>query len=136
MSQKFENMLNLALETNEREREKTDNLNVGFRTLARVWEIIVKYHGDISFLESRGISVEQLIAGYAILSVPEDMVEELALIEEIEYAEKPKRYYFGNELPIENSCILPVTLGEESLTGEGCIIAVLDSGERVIIMSS
>ena len=78
MSQKFEDLLNLALETTENIREKTDNLNVGFLAGENAWEVIVKYHGDISFLEEYGIVVEELIAGYAILTVPAEQVEELA----------------------------------------------------------
>lgn len=36
----------------------------------------------------------------------------------------------------EASCIPQVTLRDPRLTGQGVLIAVLDSGERVIIMSS
>lgn len=128
MSQKFENMLNLALETPEEVRVQTDNLNVGFDTATKRWEVIVKYHDSLSFLVDYGILVEELIAGYAILTVPEELVELLAQVEQIEYVEKPKRYYFDAELPSENSCVYPVTLGEENLQGENTLIAVLDSG--------
>lgn len=128
MSQKFENVLNLALETPVNEREKTENLNVGFLSDRNAWEVIVKYHGNIAFLEDLGIGVEELIAGYAVLTVPEERVEELAGYEEIEYVEKPKRYYFGVQLPSENACIYPVTLNAPELTGRGVLLAVLDSG--------
>lgn len=128
MSQKFENLLNLALETPEAVRERTSNLNVGYEASERTWEVIVKYHDSIGFLVDYGILVEELIAGYAILTVPEELVEFLTQVEQIEYVEKPKRYYFGAELPSENSCIYPVSLGEEGLDGEGVLIAVIDSG--------
>ena len=128
MSQKFENLLNLALETPEQTREKTDNLNVGFEAAENTWEVIVKYHGDLGELANYGIQVEYLIAGYAILTVPAEQMEQLALFEEIEYVEKPKRYYFGEELPTENSCVYPVTLGNLMLTGLDNVVAVLDSG--------
>lgn len=128
MSQKFENLLNLALETPEQTREKTDNLNVGFESVENTWEVIIKYHGDLSFLSEYGIGAEELIAGYAILIVPARQMEQLALFEQIEYVEKPKRYYFGAELPGENACVYPVTLGESALTGLDNIIAVIDSG--------
>ena len=128
MSQKFENILNLALETPVNEREKTEDLNVGFLPGSNAWEVIVKYHGDITFLEEQGIIVEELIAGYAILTVPEELVESLAVYEQIEYVEKPKRYYFGEALPIENGCIYPVTLNAPGLTGRGVLVAVIDSG--------
>lgn len=128
MSQKFENILNLALETPRQTREKTDNLNVGFEEANQTWEVIVKYHGELEELKDYGILVEELIAGYAILTVPEVFMEQLAGFEQIEYVEKPKRYYFGAELPAENTCVYPVTLGERALTGLNTIIAVLDSG--------
>lgn len=128
MSQKFENLLNLALETPEEVRVRTGNLNVGYETENQTWEVIVKYHDSISFLVDYGILVEELIAGYAILTVPEDLVELLVQVEQIEYVEKPKRYYFGAELPGENSCVYPVSLGENGLRGEGVLVAVIDSG--------
>lgn len=128
MSQKFENILNLALETPLSVRKETDDLNVGFLPDRDAWEVIVKYHGDIAFLEETGIVVEELIAGYAILTVPEEQVNMLAEYEEIEYVEKPKRYYFGASLPGENGCIYPVTLNAPGLTGRDVLVAVLDSG--------
>jgi len=128
VSEKFENILNLALVTPVYEREKTEELNVGFLPISNAWEVIVKYHGDISFLEEIGIVVEELIAGYAILTVPEESMENLAVYEEIEYVEKPKRYYFGASLPGENSCIYPVTLNSPGLTGRDVLVAVIDSG--------
>ena len=47
MDQKLENILNLALETPEEEREQTESLNVGYSAETRSWELIVKYSGDI-----------------------------------------------------------------------------------------
>ncbi len=43
--QKLDNLLNLALDATEEEREKSRNLNVGYEKPARKWEIIVKYSG-------------------------------------------------------------------------------------------
>lgn len=136
MSQKLEDLLNLALETPEGIREQTESLNVGFDSVNRSWELIVKYHGDIQGLSALGITVETLIAGYAVLTVPEELVETVASLEEIEYVEKPKRYYYEtgelracvNQEIGTASCILPVTLREPYLTGEGILLAVLDSG--------
>lgn len=128
MSQKFENLLNLSLETPEVIRKKTENLNVGYEGESNTWEVIIKYHGEIGYLQEYGIQVEELIAGYAILTVPREQMESLGEFEEIEYVEQPKKYYFETELPGENSCVYPVTLGEKELSGKGVIMAVLDSG--------
>lgn len=125
---KLENILNLALETRQTEREKSINLNVGYEESSNSWEVIVKYNGELSRLEQSGIIVERLIAGYAILTVPEPLLDSLAELEEIEYVEKPKRLYFDIMEAKEASCIPQVTLRAPFLSGEGCVIAVLDSG--------
>lgn len=127
MSQKLENILNLALETDEETRAETENLNVGFDARTDTWELIVKYHGDLSELERAGVRTEPLIAGYAILTVPGGMVNQVAAAEQIEYAELPKRFWYS-AAPPQGDCTLRVTAGEPYLTGDGVLIAVLDSG--------
>lgn len=127
-NQKLENMLNLALETPEEIRKRTENLNVGFHADTRTWELIVKYNGDLSELEQLGIGVEELIAGYAILNVPESLVETVGANRAIEYVEKPKRLFFAAREGKRASCILPVTERAPYLSGEGTLIAVIDSG--------
>lgn len=128
MNQTLENMLNLALETPEEERERTENLNVGYDKANRSWELIVKYNGSLAALADLGVTVEELIAGYAILQVPENLVDEISGLPQIEYVEKPKRLFFGVEEGIRSSCILPVTRRAPFLSGKGVLVAVLDSG--------
>lgn len=127
-SQKLEDLLKLALETPEEVRVQTDTLNVGFRQDTRTWELIVKYHGSLDVLESLAIRVESLIAGYAILTVPEYLVEQVAELEQIEYVEKPKLFYESQISPTDSACFPAVTLREPYLHGRGILIAVLDSG--------
>lgn len=128
MSQKLEDILNLALETPEAVREKTDTLNVGFDENTREWELIVKYHGSLDGLAALNIKTEYLIAGYAILTVPEGLVDAVAGLEQIEYVEKPKRFYYSVTGPIYDSCFPFVTMRDPFLHGNGTLIAVLDSG--------
>lgn len=128
MSEKFENLLNLALETPEAVRVRTEDLNVGFDTQTRSWELIVKYNGNLDRLSEAGITVEYLIAGYAILTVPEHLVDLVAQLPEVEYVEKPKRFFYTDIRPGEDSCVPPVTLSDPFLSGENVLIAVLDSG--------
>lgn len=128
MNQKLEELLQLALQTPENVRIQTEDLNVGFNTDNRTWELIVKYHGSLEALEALNIQVEYLIAGYALLTVPEQLVDSVAKLEEIEYVEKPKRFFYGVEMPADNSCIAQVTFRHPFLTGSGVLIAVLDSG--------
>lgn len=128
MDQKLENILNLALETPEEEREQTESLNVGYSAEARSWELIVKYHGSLDRLREQNIVVEELIAGYAILTVPEALVDMVSDTPEIEYVEKPKRFYYGQTFPAGTSCFPPVTMRTPFLNGGGVLLAVLDSG--------
>lgn len=128
MNQKLENLLQLALQTSEAVREETEDLNVGFDSASRTWELIVKYHGSLDVLESLGVGIEYLIAGYAILTVPEEQVELMVELEQIEYVEKPKRYFYQQIPPVEGSCLEPVIFRESYLTGRGVLIAILDSG--------
>lgn len=128
MDQKLENILNLALETPEEEREQTKELNVGYSAETRSWELIVKYHGSLDRLREQNIVVEELIAGYAILTVPEALVDTVSDTPEIEYVEKPKRFYYGQTDPAGTSCFPPVTMRTPFLNGRGVLLAVLDSG--------
>lgn len=128
MDQKLENILNLALETPEEEREQTESLNVGYSAESRRWELIVKYHGSLDRLREQNIVVEELIAGYAILTVPEALVDMVSDTPEIEYVEKPKRFYYGQSFPAGTSCFPPVTMRTPFLNGRGVLLAVLDSG--------
>ncbi len=137
-SPKFENLLNLALDATEREREKSVQLGVGYEAADNTWEIIVKYSGDIKRLEQQDprIQVTELMNEYAILRVPEDAMGLVAAASEVEFVEKPKRMFFAVSQGKSVSCINAVQSGRYGLTGKGVIVAILDSGERVIIMSS
>ncbi len=128
MAEKLELLLNAALEATPQEREKSGILNVGFNIEEKTWEVIVKYHGDLLLLEELSIGVEYLLAGYAILTVPESKMTVLSEIEEIEYVEKPKRLYFQVFAGKQASCILPVTIRSPYLSGEGVLVGIADSG--------
>ena len=127
-SQKNENLLNLALETPVSEREKSMELNVGYDETDRTWEVIVKYHGSLQELTQFGILVEELIAGYAILTVPESQMDILVSTEQIEYVEKPKRLFFSDLTGNTASCYAPGSQIYGELTGRGVLVAVIDSG--------
>ena len=135
-SQKFENILNLALDTPEEEREKSLELNIGYEREDNTWELIIKYHGDLRqglsslFRLPQGnlIQIEELIAGYAVLTVPASLIDALAGIEEIEYIEKPKRLFFDTLQGKIASCIVPGSPLADSLRGQGILVAVIDSG--------
>lgn len=127
-SQKQENLLNLALDSTEEERVQSEILNVGFDEGTRRWEVIVKYHGDLERIANEEIDVEILLAGYAIVTLPEKYMEALADMEETEYIEKPKSLTYGLFEAKENSCIYPSWQQEKNLTGQGVLMAIIDSG--------
>ena len=155
-NQKRENLLNLALDTPEAERERSLNLNVGYDEISRTWELIVRHRGSVKWLEDAagvpesGIRVNELSGGYAVLRVPEAAVDAVSRLEQIEYIEKPKRLFFAVNEARTASCLLGVQPGTEEglagnagsfapaeaadasgglrLTGQGVLVAVIDSG--------
>ena len=133
--QKLDNLLNLALDATEEEREKSRNLNVGYEKQTRKWEIIVKYSemGDSVkvLLGGPEISVVPLLGRYAIVTLPESMLEEYSRRPQIEFIEKPTRLYFEDLFSKEASCITQVQRDEPGnlqLTGRGVLIGIVDSG--------
>lgn len=129
-SPKFENLLNLALDATEREREKSVQLGVGYEPEGNRWEIIVKYSGDIKRLQEQDarIRVIELMNEYAILNVPEDAMNLVAAAPEVEFVEKPKRLFFAVNQGKSVSCINAVQTSRFGLTGKGVVVAILDSG--------
>ena len=126
--QKLENLLNLALSATPEEREKSGNLNVGYNPGEKSWDVIVKYSGDISGLAQAGIRVEPMVNEYAILTVPESLIDRLSELPQIEYVEKPKRLFFAINQAKSASCVNLVQQGSSILTGRGVLVAVIDSG--------
>lgn len=127
-NQKLENLLNLALSSTPEEREKSLNLNVGYNPGERSWDVIVKYSGDISGLSQLGIRVEPMVNEYAVLTVPESLIDRLSELPQIEYVEKPKRLFFAVNQAKAASCVNIVQQGASTLTGRGVLIAIIDSG--------
>lgn len=128
ISQKLESLLNLALTANEEERSRSGQLGIGYEPEEKIWELIVKYNGDIGRLASDVVKVELLIAGYAIVTLPENLIEGFTGLSEVEYVEMPKRLFFSQLRGKAASCIFPVTQRTPFLTGDGVLIGVIDSG--------
>lgn len=132
-NQNVENLLNLALDASEEEREKSLNLDVGFNPIERDWEVIVKYSGSLDPVREFALQVVELRNEYAVLTVRESDIERLSLTPQIEYIEKPKRLFFQTENGRRVSCINEVqssrlSLASNVLFGEGVLVAVIDSG--------
>jgi len=92
---KAENQLNLALDVSEETRSKTLDLNVGYLPEVRMWELIVKYSGDINRIANElDLIIVPLQNEYAIITIREDLIDRLSAYQEIEFIEKPKRLFY------------------------------------------
>ena len=136
-NEKLENLLNLALNATPEEREKSLELNVGYDTASRSWEVIVKTSGGFDMLPELfpQITIHPLLNGYRILTVPAALLDALSERPEIEYMEKPKRLFFAVNTGRSVSCITPLqtapignALTQNNLYGSGIITAIIDSG--------
>ncbi len=127
---KLENLLNLALDATEREREKSLDLNVGYLPEERSWELIVRYAGDLDEVRELypDVSIRELLRGFAIMIVPESQIDALTDLPQIIYVEKPKRLNFVVNIGRSVSCINPVQTGSTRLTGRGVLVGIVDSG--------
>lgn len=128
MSQKIENMLNLALEATEEERSRSEELEIGFDPVEREWELIIKYSGDGNAIRQVAVSLTELMNGYGVAVVREGRIGELAALAEVEFVEKPKSLYFQAENGRRVSCVEPVQAPPLSLTGRGTLVGIVDSG--------
>lgn len=128
MSQKIENILNLALDATPEERERSEELEVGYDPGSKEWELIVKYSGTLETVKEIAVSVTELINGYAVVVIREERINELADLAEIDFIEKPKSLYFEAEVGRQVSCIDTVQLPPYSLGGKGTLVGIIDSG--------
>lgn len=126
--QKLENLLNLALYATDAEREKSLNMNFGYDRQNRIWELIVRYHGDLSGVGERTKEIILLSGGYAIITAEESEIDWISSQPEVEYIEKPKRLFFSAAQGRSASCINPLQTGAFDLRGQGVLVAVIDSG--------
>jgi len=132
-NQKIENLLNLALDASDREREKSPELSAGFSRLDDKWTIIVRYAGNPDVLLT--YSPVFLLGNYAILEVTEKEIEIIASLDEVIYIEKPKPLSFTVLEGRSSSCVSEIqtpviSAGASSLnlSGRGCIVGIIDSG--------
>ena len=150
VDQKRENLLNLALSASDEERLKSENLEIGYDSEDKTWELILRYSGNLDrlrALSNQGVTVRELFNGYAIASVPQGLLDRVSDFREIQYIEKPKRLFFAMDMAKAASCLLGIQPGrgeggrpsgtgpggltgglEHGLTGRGGILGIIDSG--------
>lgn len=127
-SQKIEDQLNLAIDATEEEREKSLDLDVGYNPIDREWDLIIKYSGSLERVRALASQVVELLNEYAIITILESRIDELAQLVEVEYIEKPKRLFFQVANGRRVSCIDSVQDTRFALYGQGILVAVIDSG--------
>ncbi len=127
-NQKLENLLNLALDVTEEERARSQELETGFDPDEKTWELIVKYSGSLDAVRELGVEINEMRNEYAVLSVPEQLIDTISTFPQIEFIEKPKRLFFVINQAKAASCINPLQEAPENLSGRGVLVAVLDSG--------
>lgn len=132
--QKTENLLNLALDATQEEREKSLELEVGYHKEEREWDLIIKYSGSLDEVRKIAVRTTELLNEYAVITVSESRIEELAALPEVEYVEKPKRLYFQVEEGKRVSCISEIQGTRFNLFGQGVLVAVIDSGIDYTLM--
>ena len=117
-NEKLENLLNLALNATPEEREKSLELNIGYDTTSRSWEVIVKASGGFDMLSELfpQITIHPLLNGYGILTVPAALLDALSERPEIEYMEKPKRLFFAVNSGRSASCITPLQTAPNTIS--------------------
>ena len=128
LSQKIENLLNLALDATQEERRKSEELDVGYIESENEWELIIKYSDSLDRVRDVSVSVTELLNGYAVVIVREPQIEALAALPEVDFIEKPKSLFFEADNGRRTSCIDVVQAPPVSLSGQGVLIGIVDSG--------
>ncbi len=121
--------LNVAIDLPEDERERSLDLNVGYNEEFEEWELIIRYTGSLENIRrDLGISIEELLGGFAIIRIPQYLIGRLSDYPQINYIEKPKSLILDEMVGIMSSCVNPVRSSRLNLRGQGTLVACLDSG--------
>ena len=131
---KMSSELITALGVTDEEREKSRELVVGYEDGA--WELLIRYTGSLEQIrEELGLQVEELLGGFAVIRIREYLIGRLSEYPQIDYIEKPKSLLLSEMEGIVSSCVSRVRLPDYALTGRGTLVACLDSGEFVKMVS-
>ncbi len=137
MQNSEENVINPKIEEPLAEVDKIpvnelngSELGVGFDEDEKQWEVIIKYSGDIKYIEYElGVKIEILSPNYAIVTLEPSKINLLGKYPEVEYMEQPKNLGIMLSRSMVSSCIYSVqNLPQGGLKGKGVIVAIIDSG--------
>ena len=92
-------------------------------------ELIVRYVGDLNRLaEEIGFLAEELLGGYAIVRIRQELAPLLISAEEILWTEVPARVYTEVTEGRRATCATALQARNPGLTGRGVLVAIIDSG--------
>lgn len=69
-------------------------LDIGYDPIEKSWELIIKYSGSLDPVREIAEQVIELMNEYAVITVRESRISELASLPQVEYVEKPKKIVF------------------------------------------
>ena len=129
-NQKIETLFRAALDATPEERNKSSDLSIGFDQSDDTWEVIVKHTGNLQALKEKypDIIITELLNNYGILRLPENLIDTIVSEETITYMEKPKQLFFEVTEGKRASCITTLQTRIPNLSGQGTLIAIIDSG--------
>lgn len=92
-------------------------------------DLIVRYVGDIRRLaEEIGFLAEELLGGYAIVRIRQELAPLLLSAKEILWTEVPARVYTEVASGRRAACVTALQAENPGLTGRGVLVAIIDSG--------
>lgn len=131
--EKMSSELIMSLSIDSNERNDSPELVVGFNSSLLLWELVIRYIGDIERLSNQiGFSYIKLYGNFAIINILQEKIESLTYSSEVIYIDKPKSMYFENAIFKLNNqgsiCAYDLNDSDVILTGKDVIVAVLDTG--------
>lgn len=126
--QKADSRLNLLLTLDEKNPAFKEFLG---NTAQKGWELIIKYNFlSEPFTSPYLLSFTPLVSGFAIVNIMPEGIPELLNSTSVEYVELPKEMFYQLDNALSASCIQKSSpfISTSVETGEGIIIAVIDSG--------
>ena len=126
---KMETNLYAALAATPAELQASPDLAVGFTAETDSWEVIIQYVESAEEIQAAFPSVwlTPLLGNYAIVRVPSQDIDNLALFPAVVYMEKPRQLFYELLNGKREACIGGV-VNDLNLSGKNTIVAIIDSG--------
>ena len=130
-SDKIETYFTASLNATKDELVSSLDLSTGYNFSTDTWDVIVKYVNSLDSLAQKypQVEINLLLGGYAIMNIPQNLINEIAQQNEIIYMEQPKPFNYQLFSAKQASCISSTqSTYPNEYTGEGTLIGIIDSG--------